>query len=285
MDEEGFDFNIAIVGLGLIGGSYAKALKALKSKTIIGIDVNKEVVNKALSMGIIDEGYCESNEVLKKADLIIIALYPEVTIKFVKDNVCNFKSGALITDTCGIKEMVVKEINSLLPEDLEFVGGHPMAGKEAWGLEAASEDIFRDANYIITPSSRNNEKSIITIEKIAKAIGCRNVVRVEAKEHDRIMCLTSQLPHAIAVSLMNSKILNDETGLFVGGSFRDATRVAAINSELWSQLFTLNSDNLIDEIESFEEALADIKRAVKSQNKNALEGIFASAREKRRMML
>lgn len=285
MAEDGFDFNIAIVGLGLIGGSYAKALKELKPKKIYGIDINKNVIDKALDMGIIDEGYLDGSEVLKRVDLVIIALYPEDTVEFVKRNVLNFKPEAVITDTCGVKQMVMEEINSFLPDTVEFVGAHPMAGKESWGLDASSEDIFKDCNYIITPNSKNSKKSLILIEKLAKAIGCRNVVYVNAKEHDRIMSYASQLPHAIAVSLMHSNMFIDEAGQFIGGSFRDLTRVADINSKLWTQLFILNSDNLVDEIERFEEALQEMKEAVKSEDRNVLENMFDSARQKRRMML
>lgn len=285
MAKDGFDFNIAIVGLGLIGGSYAKALKELKPKKIYGIDINKNVIDKALDMGIIDEGYLDGSEVLKRVDLVIIALYPEDTVEFVKRNVLNFKPEAVITDTCGVKQMVMEEINSFLPDTVEFVGAHPMAGKESWGLDASSEDIFKDCNYIITPNSKNSKKSLILIEKLAKAIGCRNVVYVNAKEHDRIMSYASQLPHAIAVSLMHSNMFIDEAGQFIGGSFRDSTRVADINSKLWTQLFILNSDNLVDEIERFEEALQEMKEAVKSEDRNVLKNMFDSARQKRRMML
>ena len=285
MDEGGFDFNIAIVGLGLIGGSYAKALRALKPRKIYGIDLDNNALHKASDMGIIDEGCCDGNETLKKADLVIMALYPEDTVKFVRDNRLNFKSGAVITDTCGVKQMVIEEINSFLPDTIEFIGAHPMAGKESWGLEASSEDIFKNCNYIITPCSKNSEEGIILIEKMAKAIGCRNVVYVNPSEHDRIMSYTSQLPHAIAVSLLNNSMLIDEAGQFIGGSFRDSTRVADINSKLWAQLFMLNSDNLVDEIERFEKALEEMKEAIKSEDRNALENMFVTAGQKRRMML
>ena len=285
MDDGGFDFNIAIVGLGLIGGSYAKALKALKPKKIYGIDINENVLDKALNMGIIDEGHTDGNIVLKNSDLVIIALYPEDTVKFIKDNILNFKSGTVITDTCGVKQMVIEEINSILPETIEFVGAHPMAGKESWGINASSEDIFRDCNYIITPCSKNSDKSLTLIAKMAKAIGCRNVVYVNSEEHDKIMSYTSQLPHVIAVSLMNSNLFIDEAVQFIGGSFKDSTRVADINSKLWTQLFMLNSSNLINEIEKFEEALEEIKEAVRTENRDALNNMFADAGQKRRMML
>lgn len=285
MEDNGFSFNIAVVGLGLIGGSYAKALRELKPKKLCGIDLNESSLLKAKKMGIIDEGFIDGSAILKEADLVIIALYPEDTVKFIKNNACNFKDGAVITDTCGVKQMIVEEALSFLPETVEFVGAHPMAGKESQGFDTASKDLFKNSNYIITPHKGNSEKSINLIEKMAKAIGCKNVVRIDIEEHDTIISYTSQLPHVIAVSLMDSNICMDGIELFVGGSFRDATRVAAINEKLWTQLFTLNSDKLVSEIEKFQEALDKIKRAIKSQDKSDLENIFKDAAQRKRMML
>ncbi|GIM29526.1 prephenate dehydrogenase [Clostridium polyendosporum] len=285
MDDNGFSFNIAVVGLGLIGGSYAKALRELKPKKLYGIDLNESSLLKAKKMGIIDEGFTDGSVILKEADLVIIALYPEDTVKFIKDNVCNFKDGAVITDTCGVKQMIVEEALSFLPETVEFVGAHPMAGKESQGFDTASKDLFKNSNYIITPHKENSEKSINLIEKMAKAIGCKSVVRVDIEEHDNIISYTSQLPHVIAVALMDSDICKDAIDLFIGGSFRDATRVAAINEKLWTQLFSLNSDRLVYEIEKFQEALNKIKRAIKSQDKSDLEDIFKDAAQRKRMML
>lgn len=285
MEECNFDFNIAIVGLGLIGGSYAMALRELKPRQICGIDIDESALEEALKIGVIDKG-CKNGEIiLKEADLVIIALYPRETIEFVKDNINNFKKDALITDTCGVKIGVVEKINSFLPQDLEFIGGHPMAGKETKGLQGASKDIFKDANYIITPSVRNREENIQLVEKMAKAIGFKNVVSITPEEHDRIISFTSQLPHVIAVSLMNSNVTENNIELFTGGSFKDATRVAAINSMLWLQLFTLNSENLIYEIERFEESIKKIKKAIKSEDKHTLINIFKSASVKKRKMI
>lgn len=285
MDECDFRFNIAVVGLGLIGGSYAMALRELKPTHIYAIDRDKEVLHRALKMGVIDKGCENSKDILKEADLVIIALYPEETVRFVKNNVTNFKKGAVITDSCGVKTEVVEKISSFLPQDVDFIAGHPMAGKESSGLQCASKDIFKDANYIITPTEGNKKENIELVEKIAKAIGCKNVVFVTPEEHDKIISFTSHLPHVIAVSLMSSSIIENNIGLFTGGSFRDATRVAAINSMLWSELFTLNSKNLIDEIESFEKGIKEIKKAIKLEDREALINIFKNASIKRRNIL
>lgn len=285
MEEGSFNINIAIVGMGLIGGSYAEALMELKAKKIYGIDVDNIALNRALALGIIHEGYIKAQYPLSKADLVIIALYPKDTVNFIKDNVDNFKQGAVITDSCGVKASILKDINSILTTSVDFVGGHPMAGREAKGIGQASKDIFKDSNYIITPVERNKEKNIKLIEDMARKIGCKNVVRVSPKEHDIIISYTSQLPHIIAVSLMNSDICSDMVDLFIGGSFRDATRVAAINSDLWLQLFNLNLENLVNEIEKFEKVLFKIKEAIKSGDNNTIECILKSADENRRKMV
>lgn len=279
-----FDLNVTIVGLGLIGGSYAKALRALNPKKIFGIDLDVESLDNALKTGVIDEGYTNGDIVLKKSDLIIIALYPTDTIKFIENNLQNIKENAVITDSCGLKKLITEKMLDILPGTIEFVGGHPMAGKESKGFTGSSKDIFLNSNYIITPNEKNSEKNIKLIEDMAKAIGCKNVVRITPVEHDRIISYTSHLPHIVAVSLINSEKSSDITNLFIGGSFKDTTRIATINSELWAELFVLNSDNLICEIEKFEESLLKIKNAIKLKDRCALQNIFTGASLKRKKM-
>jgi prephenate dehydrogenase len=276
-DFSDFNINIAVVGLGLIGGSYAMALRGLKPKSICGIDKEPAVLKEALEAGIIDRACTNGAEALADADLVIVALYPRELIGFIKENAGFFKAGAVVTDTCGIKRGIIEEVGEFMPENVDFIGGHPMAGKEKGGLQAADEDLFKGTNYILTPVEKNKERNIQLVERMAAAIGCRNVVSISPEEHDRRVSLTSHLPHVIAVSLMNSCSSENDLGLFTGGSFRDATRVAAINSTLWSQLFTLNSENLLQEIEKFEENIGRIKKALISEDKEALNELFASA--------
>jgi prephenate dehydrogenase len=280
MDDAGFsDFNlnIAVVGLGLIGGSYAMALRSLNPRSICGIDREPGVIQEALEAGIIDRGFTAGTKGLSDADLVIMALYPREMVEFLRENAEFFKDGAVITDTCGIKRGIIDQVGEFMPKNVDFIGGHPMAGKEKKGLQAADKDLFKGANYIITPVERNRKENVELIAGMAVAIGCGNVVSISPEEHDRIVSLTSHLPHVIAVSLMNSCAESSNLGLFTGGSFRDATRVASINSTLWSQLFTLNSENLLQEIERFEESMARIKQALISEDKEALSELFASA--------
>jgi prephenate dehydrogenase len=287
MDDAGFsDFNlnIAVVGLGLIGGSYAMALRGLNPRTICGIDREPGVVLEALEAGIIDSGFTTGAKGLGDADLVIMALYPKETVEFLKENAEFFKDGAVITDTCGIKKGIIDQVGEFMPKNVDFIGGHPMAGKEKKGLQAADKDLFRGANYIITPVEKNRKENVEMIAGMAAAIGCRNVVSISPEEHDRVVSLTSHLPHVIAVSLMNSCASENNLGLFTGGSFNDATRVASINSTLWSQLFTLNSENLLEEIERFEESMGRLKEALVSEDKEALNDLFASASNNKKNM-
>lgn len=281
---EDFRFNVCIVGLGLIGSSYARALKKIGVEKVVGIDINKDTLKTAKEKNIIDEGYVEAKEALEDSDLVILAVYPNLTEEFVIDNMKYFKKGAIITDSAGIKENIINNINKNIREDLEFVGGHPMAGREGSGIENGSETIFNEANYLITPTDRNTEKSIKLIEDMARAIGCRNIVRISPDEHDKIIAYTSHLPHILAVALINSDILNKDTSLFVAGSFRDATRVADINASLWTELIMKNKDYVIDQLEIFENSIKNIKDAIASDNSKEVYSKLEEAGNKKRGM-
>ena len=243
------DLSFAIVGLGLIGGSYAKALRRLGAKQIIGVERNEATLAQAETMGIIDLGMTEADARLAQADIVICAIYPEAIANFIKSNVANFKPNVLITDVAGIKNNMITEVQETLAPGMEFISGHPMAGRQSSGLGMADAAIFHNANYIIVPEKGNSEAAIQWLEAFAKALGCKNTVRVTPEEHDRTIAFTSNLPHVTAVALMDSASYNDKTKYFVAGSFRDGTRVADINPELWCALFLANKDKVADEID------------------------------------
>lgn len=276
------DFNITIVGLGLIGGSFAMALKELKPKNLWAIDIDSAVLETAEKMNIIDKGYTSPEIPLMDSDIVILAIYPQKTIDFVKNNINFFKRGAVITDTAGIKSDLLKEIMPILRGDLDFIGGHPMAGKEESGLKAATVDMFKNANYILTPIDKNKEKNVNLIKSIAVDMGCKRVVYLSPKEHDDIIAYTSQLPHIIAVSLIdcNSSII--ELSKFVGEGFKDTTRVATINEELWPELLLFNKENVINKIEDFENNIKEIKDAIINCDKVFLKKRFERATNKRK---
>ncbi len=278
------EFNISVVGLGLIGGSFAMALKDLKPKNLWGIDIDEDTIKTAEELNIIDKGYIDPKVPLEDSDIVIICLYPELTIKFIEDNIDYFKSRAIITDAAGIKERLIEKINSFIREDLDFIGGHPMAGKELSGLKAASKDIFDGANYIITPTNNNKKENIDLIEKIIRKIGFKEVVKVSPEEHDEIIAFTSHLPHILAISLIGSDTI-ENTNSFIGGSFKDATRVAKINSELWSELLMDNSKNVIKHIETFESKVASIKRIIANNDKGSLRSMFEEVKVKKEGMI
>lgn len=279
MNMKDFDINITIVGLGLIGGSYAMAIKELNPRNIWGVDIDQDALHYAEEYGIIDHGYTNPALPLSKSDLVIICLYPSATIDFVRENLTNFKTGSIITDAAGVKERLLQEIAEILPATLQFIGGHPMTGREYSGIRYAMGDLFLGANYILTPTAQNDEKSLKLIEQLAILIGCQNVIRVKPQVHDQFIAYTSQLPHLIANALIDGKIY-EQTKYFVGGSFSDATRVAKINLELWPELLLENSVNLLESIEQFEYNLQALKEAIVLQDKNSLIEIFARGNDK-----
>ena len=195
---------ILIVGLGVIGGSYAMALKAAGYEDVYGIDNNIETLKKAEELGVIKEGYVESKEIVQEMDLIIISLYPRLVKDFIDNNKDYFKSGAILTDATGIKGHFIDDILNIIPKEVDFIFGHPMAGREKKGIDYASKEVFKGANYLITVTDRNKEENIVLLEKIIYDIGFKKIRRIDPVYHDKIIAFTSQLPHAIAVALINS---------------------------------------------------------------------------------
>jgi len=257
--------NILIVGLGLIGGSYAMGLKKLGFH-VIAIDVRKEAIDYALQNGIIDEGYTENSpEAIGKADLAVFALYPKVFIQWIEDNQQHFHQGTLLTDVTGVKSCLVYEIQEKLRDDLEFIAAHPMAGKEVYGVENSDDAIFRGANYIVVPTEHNTKEAVETCKDIGKLLGFQRVSELSPEAHDEMIGFVSQLTHAIAVSLMTS-CDNEELVNYTGDSFRDLTRIARINDAMWSELFLLNKDALLTQMDVFMKEFSDLREALNQED-------------------
>ncbi len=265
---------IVVVGLGVIGGSFTMALKRAGFNDVYGIDINEESLKKAEEQGLIKEGFTSGEQIVKDADLIIISLYPRLVKQFILDNKNNFKDGAVITDATGIKKLFIEDVVNILPSNIDFVFGHPMAGREKKGIDFASADVFNGANYIITPVERNKPENLDLIEKLVYKLGFKRVRRITPEYHDEMIGYTSQLPHTLAVALVNSDIEGRETGSFIGDSYRDLTRIANINEDLWSELFLGNKENLLKSIENFETELDKIKNAIKYDDKETLKKLF-----------
>ncbi|MBE6049678.1 MAG: prephenate dehydrogenase [Clostridium sp.] len=273
--------NIVIVGLGVVGGSFAMALKKAGYNDVYGIDVNEETLNKAKQLDIIKDGSTIGRDLLKNADLTIISIYPKLVVDFVKENKDFFKKGSVVTDATGIKGMFIDEVVRIKPQDVDFVFGHPMAGREKKGIDFASDKVFQGANYIITPVNNNKEENIKMIEKLARDIGFKRIRRITPEFHDEMIGYTSQLPHAMAVALVNSDKEDRDTGSFIGDSYRDLTRIANINEDLWSELFLGNKENLLKSINEFELQLDLIKKAIYENDKDMLKKIFKKSTARR----
>jgi len=278
------DLTFAIVGLGLIGGSYAKALRNLRVRKILGMDISHGIARACLNANMIDEVVEEDGSNLKEADVIICSIYPEAVVGFVRQNVQNFAEGILMTDATGVKGTMPGEIQELLPEGCEFISGHPMAGRQGSGLGMSDAAIFTDSNYIIVPTEKNTPEAVRWLEDFAKALGCTRSVKVSTEDHDKIIAYTSDLPHITAVALVNSASYNENTQYFIAGGFRDATRVADINPDLWSDLFLANRDNVIAEIENYQSQLERWKKAIVEYDRDTLKEIMREAGPRRRML-
>lgn len=248
------DTKILIIGLGVIGGGYAKALTD-RGYAVGCITKNQADIDYALERGMISYGTTEVDpRIVGLADLVVFALYPTVFIEWVEKYQHLFKKGALITDVTGVKGAVVERVQSILRPDVEFIAAHPMAGRERSGVEYSDPRVFQGANYIVTPTERNTEGAIELCKALGVELGFSRISVLSPEEHDRMIAFLSQLTHIIAVTLMNC---NSDEGLerYTGDSFRDLTRIAKINDLMWSELFTLNKDALIGQIDAFAEEL------------------------------
>lgn len=274
----------AIVGMGLIGGSYAKALRKLKARRIMGMDISAGIAHACLNANMIDEVVEKDGSNLKEADVVICSVYPEAIVDFVRSNLGNFSEGTLLTDATGVKGTMPREIQEMLPDGCEFLSGHPMAGRQGSGIAMSDAGIFNNSNYIIVPTEKNTAEAIGWLERFAEAIGCARTVKVTMEEHDRIIAYTSDLPHITAVALVNSASYNENTRYFIAGGFRDATRVADINPELWSDLFLSNRENVIAEIENYQNQMERWKKAIVENDRDALKAIMREAGPRRRML-
>ena len=278
------DLTFAIVGLGLIGGSYAKALRNLKVRKILGMDISHGIARACLNANMIDEVIEADGSNLKEADVIICSVYPEAIVGFVRQNVQNFAEGMLMTDATGVKGTMPHDIQALLPESCEFISGHPMAGRQGSGLGMSDAAIFNNSNYIIVPTEKNSTEAVRWLEEFAKALGCARSVKVSTEDHDKIIAYTSDLPHITAVALVNSASYNENTQYFIAGGFRDATRVADINPDLWSDLFLSNRANVISEIENYQSQLERWKKAIEDNDRETLKEIMREAGPRRRQL-
>lgn len=271
------DFKITIVGLGLLGGSYAKGL-ALKGYKVKAIDINQTYLDHALTNNWIMEGSNDPS-LVSDADLVIFCLYPNTLIDWLQTNQQYLKPNALLTDVTGVKRSIMSKINSFIRKDVKFIYSHPMAGKEVSGALYSDSNIFKNANFIIIKDE--DIEAMQTIKDLATILEFKNIVELDAKSHDEMIAFVSQLTHVIAVCLMN---VSDNTHLkdYTGDSFRDLTRIAKINEDLWYELFMQNKDMLIKEIDAFSKQLSYFKQVIIDDDQQEMKRLFRQSSMRRK---
>lgn len=270
--------NIAIVGLGLIGGSAAKALKGFKDAHVFGIDRDKETLKKAEADDVIEEGFTSANNILDKMDLTIICVYPEALTEFLNKNAQNFKQGSTVIDMTGVKECVMDAaVKSGITKRVNFIGGHPMAGREVGGYDNSLSTLYKGSGFLLVPDEKVSEDAINKVIEILEYMGFTSIKRTTAQQHDETIAFTSQILHVIAVALSKNDYYYADKA-FKGGSFRDYTRIALINENLWSETLMENRKYLLKRIDEFEEEMRIIKQTLIDNDKPSLRNCLKNDR-------
>ncbi|MBE6704471.1 MAG: prephenate dehydrogenase [Ruminococcaceae bacterium] len=270
-----------IIGLGLMGGSYARALKK-QGYTVEAIDKNIDAIEYALDKDIIDVGSTvTTEEAVKRADIIVFALYPHVFLEWLEKYRDFIRKDTLITDVTGVKTVIVHDVQEKLGNKAEFIAAHPMAGREVGGVHNSNEAIFKGANYIVVPTEKNTEHAIEVCCELGEILDFRKISVLSPEEHDTMIAFLSQLTHAIAVALMCT---NGDPKLcdYTGDSFRDLTRIANINDVMWSELFLLNKDALLEQTDAFIEQITKMRDMIASGDREGIRDMMKTSTERRK---
>lgn len=276
------DMKILIVGLGLIGGSYAEALSK-KGYEVGAIDQKQEAIDFALRKGYIASGKTSvDKDYVGKFDIVVFALYPHAFVEWIEKYQNCLKSGAIVTDVTGVKGGIVCDVQNALRKDVEFIAAHPMAGRECSGVENAKAEIFEGANYIVVPTEKNTQEAIELCKDLGRELGFKHISELSVKQHDETVGFLSHLTHCIAVSLMVCK----ESGHladYTGDSFRDLTRIAKINDEMWSELFLLNKDEIVEQMNLFEQHFGKLKECIQNDDREGIREMMRLSTKRRKV--
>ncbi len=271
---------ILIVGLGLIGGSYAQALTK-KGYYVTAITRSQSSIDYALEKGMIARGAARvAPELITEADVIVFSLYPHIFVEWIRENQKYFKPGTIITDVTGVKSNIVKTIQDMLRDDVEFIAAHPMAGREVYGVQNSDDAIFKGANYVVTPSKKNTPDAIELCRDLGEVLGFARISELSPEKHDEIIAFVSQLTHCIAISLMTCQ-QTEHLEDYTGDSFRDLTRIARLNDEMWSELFLTNKDALLHQMTLFEGELNRMRCMLETNNVEALREMMRYSTSRR----
>ena len=242
----------------------------------MGMDKNPDVLRKAINDGVIDGEL--TKETLKDCDIVIVSLYPKATVSFLNENAKNFNKNGIVTDVCGIKSYVIKETEKALKENgVTFIGAHPMAGREFSGFDYSLPDLFEGASFIMTPDKDTDNEKIDALRKLAEKLGFSKIVKTDVKTHDETIAFTSQVAHVISNAYVKSPALQNESG-FSAGSFQDLSRVAKLNEDMWTDLFLLNKEPLLNEIDIIINHLSEYRKALSEENAKELKTLLRDGR-------
>ena len=277
-------FNICIVGLGLMGASLAGALEGFKNATITGVDINEAVVQRALDEKIVQAATTDIYEAVKDADLLIFCVYARHIPELLGKCVAGIKQGAAVTDICGVKAALYKEILPLIPQNVSYVGIHPMAGKERDGIENATPTLYQNSSMLICPTESSTDEARGLMADMAKYIGCARIKECDYKRHDTIIAYTSDLMHVASAGLC-VRYPQEMDLSFAAGAFRDCTRIADINAEAWTELLLENRENVLCTLDDYIKSLNHMRRAIADNNAPELSELLTQAGNNKREML
>ncbi len=270
---------VLIVGLGLMGGSMAQTIKARTSCRVLGWNRTRETAERAKSEGVIDAVATEP--LFKEADLVIVGLYPKTTVDWLNENMPKFKKGCVVTDMVGVKQYVVERLEQpAIDNGVRYVGGHPMAGREFSGFDYAQSTLFDGASMILVPNRSSDEDAVSALEKFFMGLGFGQTVRCTPEQHDRMIAFTSQLAHIVSSAYIKSPEADKHDG-YSAGSYRDLTRVAKLNEDMWSELFLCNAEPLAREIDEIISHLDEYRKSIRSGNRKELTALLRDGRERK----
>lgn len=268
--------NVGVVGLGLIGGSFAKALKSLGDVRVLGFDINETTTYQGLLTESIDAEL--TSETLPECDVVLLALYPSAALDFVKRHEQSFKRGCVVADLCGVKRAIFDEMSACAEENgLTYIGTHPMAGRETSGFESSDSALFTNASLILTPMKSARIEEIGVLKTLAERIGFNHFEIASPDEHDEIIAFTSQLAHVVSSAYIKSPTAERHKG-FSAGSYKDMTRVARLNEAMWTELFLDNADNLAHEVDHIIQELEKYQTALNERDEATLFSLLREGR-------
>jgi len=270
--------NIGIIGLGLMGGSIAKALNA--HHTLIGYDLNPDAIDYAKNHHIIHQGYTKLAPFFDEVEVVYLCLYPQTLVSFIRDHYHEIPKTIVLIEISGIKSELIRRIKKI-PYEFDLIFTHPIAGREKIGVSASTASIFTHANYVICPMDYNQNEHLDLADQLAREMGFSHISYLSPEKHDTIIAYTSKLTHVLSLALVHSDDQSFDTANFIGDSYRDLTRIAMINTTLWSDLFLHNKQHLLDKIEAFKASLTQFEEAIKNDDEKELIQLMEAAKANR----